>query len=353
MGFIYKITNKINGKFYIGKTILTEPQRWQQHLYYAQNNQKEKDCPYLCNAILKYGKENFIREIIEEVDNSKLSERERFWIKELNATNPSIGYNLSKGGDGSQKFEDEEILWYYNNSNQNLSEASRKFNISRDQLSKRLQALGIITTKEVPIEQYDFSGKLINTFQSAAEAAKALNVNSASNITSKNSPCAYGYIWRRVTNPMTIQEIISTLNKRSSINRQIEQYSIDGELIQIYPSAAEAARQTNINNSCIKQAAQGKSIIAGGFLWRRTYGDISYEQMIYRYISSPLCCAVDEIDENGLVIATFKSANEAERYYGFGSNSVKPVCDGKKKFVKGKKFQWSDKRKREISNGIK
>ena len=57
------------------------------------------------------------REIIEEVDNSKLSERERFWIKELNATNPSIGYNLSKGGDGSQKFEDEEILWYYNNSN--------------------------------------------------------------------------------------------------------------------------------------------------------------------------------------------------------------------------------------------
>ena len=106
MGFIYKITNKINGKFYIGKTILTEPQRWQQHLYYAQNNQKEKDCPYLCNAILTYGKENFIREIIEEVDNSKLSERERFWIKELNATNPSIGYNLSKGGDGSQKFED-------------------------------------------------------------------------------------------------------------------------------------------------------------------------------------------------------------------------------------------------------
>ena len=352
MGVIYKITNKINGKFYIGKTILTEPQRWQQHLYYAQNNQGEKDCPYLCNAILKYGKENFIREIIEETDNSNLLEREKFWIKKLDATNPSIGYNISNGGDGNQKFEDEEILQYYNNSNQNLSEASRKFGISRAQLSKRLQALGVITTKEVPIEQYDFSGKLINTFQSAEEAAKALNVNSASNINSKNSPCAYGYIWRRVTNPMTIQEIISTLSKNSSINRQIEQYSIDGELIQIYPSAAEAARQTNINNSCIKQAAQGKSILAGGFLWRRTYGDISYEQMIYRYISSPLCCAVDEIDEDGLVIATFKSANEAERCYGFGGNSVKPVCDGKKKFVKGKKFQWNDKRKREICNGI-
>jgi hypothetical protein len=75
--------------------------------------------------------------------------------------------------------------------------------------------------------------------------------------------------------------------------------------------------------------------------------------MIYRYISSPLCCAVDEIDENSLVVATFKSANEAERYYGFGGNSVKPVCDGKKKLVKGKKFQWSDKRKREIVNGTK
>ena len=146
MGVIYKITNKINGKFYIGKTILTEPQRWQQHLYYAQNNQGEKDCPYLCNAILKYGKENFIREIIEETDNSNLLEREKFWIKKLDATNPSIGYNISNGGDGNQKFEDEEILQYYNNSNQNLSEASRKFGISRAQLSKRLQVLGVITT---------------------------------------------------------------------------------------------------------------------------------------------------------------------------------------------------------------
>ena len=69
MGVIYKITNQINGKFYIGKTVLTEPQRWQQHLYYAQNGQGDKDCPCLCNAILKYGKENFIREILEEVDN--------------------------------------------------------------------------------------------------------------------------------------------------------------------------------------------------------------------------------------------------------------------------------------------
>ena len=102
MGFIYKKTNKVNGKIYIGKTILTEPQRWQQHLYYAQNNQRERDCPYLCNAILKYGKENFTREIIEEIDNSNLLEREKFWIKKLDATNPSIGYNISNGGDGNQ-----------------------------------------------------------------------------------------------------------------------------------------------------------------------------------------------------------------------------------------------------------
>ena len=79
-----------------------------------------------------------------------------------------------------------------------------------------------------------------------------LGVKNASNICSKNSPCAYGYVWRRTTSPLTIDEIIASLSKSSSINRQIEQYSIEGELIQTYLSAAEASRQTGINSACIK-----------------------------------------------------------------------------------------------------
>ena len=68
MGYIYKITNNINGKIYIGQTRVTEPQRWQQHVWHAYND-SYNDSLLLCQAIKKYGKENFTRAIVEECDN--------------------------------------------------------------------------------------------------------------------------------------------------------------------------------------------------------------------------------------------------------------------------------------------
>ena len=83
---IYKTINLINGKFYVGKDTHNNPN------YYGSGKR-------LKLAIQKYGLENFKKEIIEICDNlQQLNERERFWIKELNAI--SEGYNISLGGDG-------------------------------------------------------------------------------------------------------------------------------------------------------------------------------------------------------------------------------------------------------------
>ena len=58
----------------------------------------------------KYGIENFIIECLEEVEDFKLlSEKEIYWIKELNAFG-SNGYNASKGGDGTILYDYNEIL---------------------------------------------------------------------------------------------------------------------------------------------------------------------------------------------------------------------------------------------------
>lgn len=87
--FIYKTTNLVTNKIYVGKR--------------STNN---LDDGYLGsgiiirNSIKKYGKENFKREILEFCKKDKINEREIFWIKELDARNPEIGYNISKGGDG-------------------------------------------------------------------------------------------------------------------------------------------------------------------------------------------------------------------------------------------------------------
>lgn len=60
LGKIYRITNLVNNKIYIGQTIRDLKVRFKQHCY-------KKGCTYLHNAILKYGKENFKIELIEEV----------------------------------------------------------------------------------------------------------------------------------------------------------------------------------------------------------------------------------------------------------------------------------------------
>jgi hypothetical protein len=85
---IYKITNLINNKIYIGKDTTSDKN------YYGSGILIKK-------SIKKYGKENFKKEILEECDtNDKLCDREKYWINFYNSTNLTIGYNISKGGDG-------------------------------------------------------------------------------------------------------------------------------------------------------------------------------------------------------------------------------------------------------------
>ena len=90
---VYKITNKSNGKFYIGQTSTSIKERWSKHC----NNGSH--CTYLKNAIKKYGKENFIiEEIYIAKDRGELNKLEKAAIIEYNSLYPS-GYNLTTGGD--------------------------------------------------------------------------------------------------------------------------------------------------------------------------------------------------------------------------------------------------------------
>lgn len=96
MGYIYKITNKINGKIYIGQTSKTIQERFESHLRKAKQHTNR----YLYDAMNRYGYENFIISQIEECDNSKLDEREIYWIAYYKSNNKKYGYNMTAGGGG-------------------------------------------------------------------------------------------------------------------------------------------------------------------------------------------------------------------------------------------------------------
>jgi hypothetical protein len=90
---IYKTTNLINGKFYVGKDEKNNP----NYLGSGIN---------LHRTIKKYGKENFIKETIEVCSTKEeLNEREKYWIKETKAQ--ELGYNIADGGWGGNTYDEE------------------------------------------------------------------------------------------------------------------------------------------------------------------------------------------------------------------------------------------------------
>lgn len=97
-GYIYKITNIINNKIYIGKTEETVEIRFLEHLSAVKVGKKKTK---LYSAMKHYGVENFIVEEIDSADSRpELNEKEKYWIAYYDSMNPGIGYNLTKGGDG-------------------------------------------------------------------------------------------------------------------------------------------------------------------------------------------------------------------------------------------------------------
>lgn len=107
---IYKITNKINGKIYIGQSNDIE-RRFKEHIHRSPRFRLSIDW-----SIVKYGEENFSFEILEECEKEKLNERETYYIQKYNSIEK--GYNQNLGGDfgsrgsgnGMAKLSEEDVI---------------------------------------------------------------------------------------------------------------------------------------------------------------------------------------------------------------------------------------------------
>jgi group I intron endonuclease len=96
---LYMIVNKINGKYYIGKTTTSLKHRWYFHKYNTAHDGKT----YLYRAMRKHGVDNF--EIHELGSHYKSDEELKKWeaafIQLFKSQDPKRGYNLTAGGDGA------------------------------------------------------------------------------------------------------------------------------------------------------------------------------------------------------------------------------------------------------------
>lgn len=103
MGYIYKITNKVNGKIYIGQTMQSVEKRFKEHINAAKTKYSGNRYA-LQHAILKYGEDAFTIEVLGEYPEELLDEMEIMFIQEFNSLKPN-GYNITLGGCGTRGYK--------------------------------------------------------------------------------------------------------------------------------------------------------------------------------------------------------------------------------------------------------
>lgn len=178
MAYIYKITNKLNGKIYIGKTLHSIEERWRQHCRDSKKESKERRPLYA--AIRKYGEENFFIEQVEECSDNVVNERETYWIEWYGSF--KYGYNATLGGDGKHYLDYDLICEVYNQT-QNMKETAQICGCHPDSVNNVLMERKIqkTTTQEIikkrdskMINQYDLTDSYLRTFSSLKDAARYL-----------------------------------------------------------------------------------------------------------------------------------------------------------------------------------
>lgn len=149
MAYIYKITNDINNKIYIGKTLFSIEKRWKEHC--SEYSQQRVENRPLYRAMNKYGIKHFYIEPIEECSNDAVNEREKYWIEYYGSF--KYGYNATKGGDG-KPYCDYDLVFALWNEGLTITAISEKLNYDVSHCSEILSTFGINKSakkKELPL----------------------------------------------------------------------------------------------------------------------------------------------------------------------------------------------------------
>lgn len=254
---VYKYTNLVNGKIYIGQTIESLEMRA------GHNGYKYRKCTYFYNAIKKYGWDKFTVEILQDnLTREQANEFEIKYIKLFNSQDPNIGYNISDGG--------------------NTNSVLRK-----------------------KVYQYTLNGKFVKEWESLSEANRYYNTNSIEVINKRSSA---GYQWKYEK----FEQILPISNPNNTgKHKKVYKYDLDGNFICEYDSISEAARDNgNIKGfKHISLCCNNKRRSAMGFRWSFILVDkLPSDDKIKRCIKHKIV-KIDPVTNE--IIELFNSPSEA------------------------------------------
>jgi group I intron endonuclease len=262
MGYLYKITNIITGKCYIGVTIQPDiKRRWTKHINSV--NYKE-GCPLLKKSMKKHGVNNFKFEILIICFDQDVVKYEKEYIKKYNSQVPN-GYNILSGGqigDGLvgykhtpetiEKIKEKGRLFRENNPSH--------FETYREKHKKSMEHVDISSSVK---NSEKFKKAMIDRKEKYKIGDKKVSDDSKKKIS--ESLKKY-YKENEAPNTLNIDKHRETMTTK--IGKPIIQYDKDGTMIKEYRSIAEADRETGVNHNNIKHVLYGKTKHAGGFIWK-------------------------------------------------------------------------------------
>ena len=331
---IYKITNLINKKIYIGLSVSSTDERWKSHLWNARENSNSA----IDRAIHRYGKKNFKYEIIERVPFSKgirhLENREIFYISKFKSNKGNVGYNRSLGG--------------------NVNVAKRISEIHKAKASKSQPSL-------IKIAAYKKNGDLFRKFNSLKEASTFFNCTSAAIHKSLNRQdrLCQNFMWRTSKSDKFHKKINKFTHTILRKRKEVYQWSKEGEFIKKYNSISEASKETKITPGDISRVLKGITMFSKGSHWtykkkfieprkKKIIGGNTEKNYIY----------VNVYTDKGKYIETCKGVAFTGRKYKCDPSEISKCILEKKRahrFQNGKTYQFKkyDGSKRNIKPLIK
>lgn len=237
--YVYKHTNKINGKCYIGQTYDIK-KRWHSSCY--------KHCEKFYQAIKKYGWDNFTHEIIKICNENNVDYWESFYISKYDSMNN--GYNLNSGGNKYKIFSEE--------TKQKISKSNKGKKRSKEAIEKSRRAnIGKIKSQETREKL-----RQANLGKHPSEASK--EKNRIAHLGKKLSFETREKLRQsHLKNPVPQKQIEQLYQASMKTRKKVKNVETE----EIFNSIAEASKKYNVCDGSISEVCKGKRKTAGKYHW--------------------------------------------------------------------------------------
>lgn len=272
---VYKITNLVNNKVYIGSSCSSLYKRTKAHLYDLSKGRHSNF--HLQKSWNFYGEKNFKIEILELTkDKLETLKREEFYIEKFKSFNPKFGYNVFRFAtttQGNKWSEEAKLRRKGFGKGKILSEETKK-KMAIASTGKKASEETKIKLRSLPqnnrgVIMMDLSGNFIKEFRNLLEAAIELNTIGAYIglvVKNKKKTCkGYRFMWKSdYMNSTNIKRIVA------GCTIEIDQYTLNDKYIQSFLSIKEAEEYIQVkgSNSNISACCKGKRNNAYGYKWK-------------------------------------------------------------------------------------